>query len=154
MSDFLPTLDLFWPRHRIPQFGFGIIKPLDVLRHTLGMWTERFAFQHALLPWRDNISLVEAKIAKYISGICRLAKFYKYLKVIVVITIIIIILAENWTLFFTRRYRISGGGGFISLIRSHSIVWLSLFRPILLKISLHLQPWRKIWPFVFGLTNK
>ena len=37
MSNFLQTPDLFWPQHRIPQSGCGIIKPPDVSRHILVM---------------------------------------------------------------------------------------------------------------------
>ena len=54
---------------------------------------------------------------------------------------------------FTWRYCVSGGSTsvFAYLICIDS-AWL--FRHILLKISLHLQAWRKIWLFGFGLTIK
>lgn len=39
-------------------------------------------------------------------------------------------------------------------LSDHILTQFSLFRHILLKISLHLQPWRKTWLFVFGLMNK
>lgn len=34
MSNFLRTLDLFWPQHKTPQYVCGIIKRHDVSRHT------------------------------------------------------------------------------------------------------------------------
>jgi hypothetical protein len=37
MSNFLQTPDLFWPQHRTPQSGCGIIKRPDVSRHILVM---------------------------------------------------------------------------------------------------------------------
>ena len=154
MSDFPQTLDLFWPQRKTPQSGCGIIKLPDVSRHTPGMWTEHIAFQHVSLQRKGIISLVEAKTLKYIFGTCRLAKFYKSLKVIVVISIIIYCRCSLGMLnILPCRYRDSGGGRFVLLILSYIVSYSFWFRHIPLKISLHLQPWRKIWLFAFGLMN-
>ena len=114
MLNFLQTPDLFWPRHRTPQSGCGIIKPPDVSKHTPVMWTERIAFQHVLLHWRDHTSLVEVKIVKYIFGTCRLVKFYKYLKVIVVIILYYCYYSCGKLITFTWRYCVSGGSKSVS----------------------------------------
>ena len=152
MLDFLPTPDLFWLQHRTPQFVCGIIKPPDVSRHIPVMWTERIAFQHALLQWKDHTSLVEAKIVKYIFGTCRLVKYYKYLKVIVVNLLFTVIIPTGSWLLLLEDIVLAVAVSFAYL--SPITTQLSLFRHILLKTSLHLRAWIKIWLFVFGLTNK
>ena len=81
MSNSLQTQNLFLLPHKTPRSACGTIRHLVVWKRTPDIQIERIVFQHVLSQQKGNTSSVAAKTPRYISGISRRDKSFKFWKV-------------------------------------------------------------------------